>query len=183
MAKIIVPHANTREKVLFEKLKIQLIDSISEKELEKVIAEYLDQHNVLHLATGRDNDVRSTPLEYFNHGLTVYIFSEGGGKFANLKANLNVSYSIADPYEPAEDFFGASGLQAWGIASTFKKNDNMKKYEEIHQYSRNQDAMKKQGLEQMASQVNFNVITIEPLKFRYLNLRKGFRNVTWEKEG
>ncbi|MBW2652927.1 MAG: hypothetical protein JRC57_07605, partial [Deltaproteobacteria bacterium] len=49
MTKVIVPHANKREKVLFDKLKIQLIDSISEKEVEKVIAEYLNQHNVLHL--------------------------------------------------------------------------------------------------------------------------------------
>ena len=183
MTKVIVPHANKREKVLFDKLKIQLIDSISEKEVEKVIAEYLNQHNVLHLATGRDNELRSTPLEYFNNGLTVYIFSEGGGKFANLKVNPKVSYSISDPYEPAEDFFGASGLQAWGIAHTFKKNEDIKKYEEIHQYSRNQDALKNQGLEQLASNINFNVITIEPLKFRYLNLRKGFRNVTWDREG
>ena len=100
-----------------------------------------------------------------------------------LKVNPKVSFSISDPYEPAEDFFGASGLQAWGIAHTFKKNEDIKRYEEIHQHSRNQDALRKQGLEQMASVVNFNVITIEPLKFRYLNLRKGFRNVTWEREG
>jgi len=33
MTKVIVPHANKQEKVLFEKLKISLIDSISEKEL------------------------------------------------------------------------------------------------------------------------------------------------------
>lgn len=182
MTKIIVPRANEREKVVFEKLKIRLIDSISEKELGEVITEYLNQHNVPHLATGRDNELRSTPLEYFNNGLTVYIFSEGGGKFANLKVNPKVSYSICDPYEPAEDFFGASGLQVWGNAYTFKKNEDLKKYEEIYKYSRNADALKKQGLEQMASVLNFNVITIEPLKFRYLNLRKGFRNVTWERE-
>ena len=42
--------------------------------------------------------------------------------------------------------------------------------------------LKKQGLDQFASKVNYNVITIEPLKIRYLNLLKGFRNVLWEKE-
>jgi general stress protein 26 len=182
MAKIIVPHSNEREKEMFEKLNITLIESISEKELEKVLIEYLNQHNVLHLATCRDNEPRSTPLEYFNNGLTVYISSEGGGKFANLKANPKVSYSISDPYKPAEDFFGASGVQVWGIASTFKKNDDLKRYEEIHKYSRNTEALKKQGLAEAASKFNFNIITIEPLKIRYLNLRKGFRNVMWERE-
>ena len=38
------------------------------------------------------------------------------------------------------------------------------------------------GLQQMASAVNFNIITIEPKKIRYLNLRQGFRNVTWTQE-
>ena len=137
MTKIMVPRANEQEKAAFEKFKIKLIDSIDEKDFEEVIIEYLNQHNVLHLATCKDNEPRSTPLEYFNNDLTVYIFSEGGGKFANLKVNPRVSYSISDPYEPAEDFFGASGLQVWGTASTFKKNDNLKKYEEINKHSRN----------------------------------------------
>ena len=181
MSKIIVPHSNTREKALFERFNITLIDSIDEKGLEEVIIEYLSQHNVLHLATCRDGEPRSTPLEYFNNGLTVYISSEGGGKFANLKVNPKVSYSICDPYKPVEDFFGAKGLQVWGVASTFKKNDDPEKYEQIRKYSRNADALREQGIEQLASTINFNVITIEPLKIRYLNLKKGFRNVTWDR--
>lgn len=93
MAKIVVPHANKREKAIFEKFNVNFIDSIDEKGLKEEIITYLNQHNVLHLATCRDDEPRSTPLEYFNNGLTVYIFSEGGGKFANLKANPRVSYS------------------------------------------------------------------------------------------
>ncbi len=181
MAIIVVPHANKREKAIFEKFNVNFIDSIDEKGLKEEITTYLNQHNVLHLATCRDDEPRSTPLEYFNNGLTVYIFSEGGGKFANLKVNSRVSYSISDPYDPADDFFSATGLQVWGIASTFKKNDDPAKCEEIRKYSRNAEAMKKQGLDELATRINFNVITIEPLKIRYLNLRKGFRNVTWEK--
>jgi len=42
--------------------------------------------------------------------------------------------------------------------------------------------LKKYGLEEVASKINFNVIAIEPIKIRYLDLRKGFRNVMWEKE-
>lgn len=183
MAKIIVPRANEQEKAMLEgKFNITFIESIDEKAFEAVLIEYLNQHNVLHLATCKDNEPRSTPLEYFNNGLTVYISSEGGGKFANLKANPKVSFSICDPYAPAEDFFGAAGLQVWGNAVTFKKNDDPARYAEIRQYSRNRDALKQQGLEQAASAFNFNVIIIEPLKMRYLNLRKGFRNVLWERD-
>ncbi len=182
MAKVIVPKSNERERAMFAKLNITLIESIAEKELENAVIDYLNKHNVLHLSTCRDNEPRSTPLEYFNNGLTVYIFSEGGGKFANLKVNPKVSYSICDPYDPAEDMLGACGLQVWGTASTFKKNDDPARFETIHKYSRNAEALKKHGIDQMAAAVNFNVITIEPLKIRYLDLRRGFRNVSWEKQ-
>jgi hypothetical protein len=182
MAKLIIPRSNEREKAMFAKLNITLREAIAEKEFEAVIIDYLNKHNVLHLATCRDNEPRSTPLEYFNNGLTVYVLSEGGGKFANLKANQKVSYSICDPYSPHEDYFGATGLQVWGIVSTFKKNDDLQRFQDIYRYSRNAEALKKLGLEQMAAAVNFNIITIEPKKMRYLNLRRGFRNVTWTQE-
>lgn len=182
MAKIIVPKANEREKALFAKLNITLIESITEKDFEALLVDYLNKHNVLHLATCRDNEPRSTPLEYFNNELTIYIFSEGGGKFANLKTNPKVCCSICDPYDPMEDFFGATGVQIWGRASVFKKNDDPARFQNIYQYSRNAAALKKHGLEQMATAVNFNIITIEPTRIRYLDMRRGFRNVTWEKE-
>jgi len=182
MAKLTIPRSNDQERAVLEKLNITLKESMTEKEFEAVVADYLNKHNVLHLATCRDNEPRSTPLEYFNNGLTVYILSEGGGKFANLKANRKVSFSISDPYDPFQDYLGATGLQVWGIASTFKKNDDLKQFQDIYQYSRNAEALKKHGIEQMAAAVNFNIITIEPRKIRYLNLRQGFRNVAWTQE-
>jgi hypothetical protein len=182
MAKLTIPRSNEQEKAVFAKLNITLKESMTEKEFEAVVADYLSKHNVLHLATCRDNEPRSTPLEYFNNGLTVYILSEGGGKFANLKVNQKISFSISDPYDPFEDYLGATGLQVWGIATTFKKNDDLPRFEAIYRYSRNAEALKKHGLQQMASAVNFNIITIEPKKIRYLNLRQGFRNVTWTQE-
>jgi len=181
MGKIIVPGSNEQEKAAFQKFNITLIDAISEKEFEAVVVEYLDTHNVLHLATCRDDRPRCTVLEYFNKGLTVYIMSEGGGKFANLKANPNVSFTVSDPYEPAHDFWGFTGLQVWGSASSFKKNDDPDRFAEIKKYSRNAEAMKRQGMDQMFTAVNFNVITIEPAKIRYLNLKQGFRNVSWDR--
>ncbi len=100
MGKVIIPQANERERAAFEKVQITLIESITEEEFHNVIIDFLNRHNVLFLATCKNNEPRCTPLEYFNHGLTVFIFSEGGGKIANLKANPNVAYGIAEPYHP-----------------------------------------------------------------------------------
>ena len=134
MGKMIIPRMNDRQKEMFKHLNIELIEEITEVDFLKTIAEYLNTHNVLSLATCIDNKPRSTSLEYFNNGLTVYIYSEGGGKFANLKTNPNVSYTIHDPYEPAEDIFSASGIQVWGKASVFKRHDNPDKSNEIESY-------------------------------------------------
>ncbi len=182
MGKVIVPHANERERSAFASVNIKLLDAISEEDFLRVIINYLNSHNVLHLATCKDNEPRCTTLEYFNNGLTVYIFSEGGGKIANLKANPGVSYTISDPYHPEQDFFGAVGVQVWGTATVFKKSENPELFNATRRHARTTEELKRQGLDTLADAVNFNVITIEPAKIRYLNYRKGFRNVIWKKE-
>ena len=48
------------------------------------------------LATGRDDGVRCTPLEYSYHDGAFWIFTEGGLKFANLEHNKNVCLAIFD---------------------------------------------------------------------------------------
>lgn len=166
---------------MFEKFGIHLIQDMTAGEFEEAAAAYIGSHNVLHLATCRDSEPRCTTLEYFNSGLTVYIMSEGGGKIANLKHNPRVSYTINDPYHPEKDYLSASGLQVWGTAAVFRKNDDPARAAEIMRHFRNREAVAAQGLEQMVAAVNFNMITIEPRKIRYLDLRRGFRNVVWER--
>ena len=182
MAKIIIPKANETEQKIFTKLGITLRDLKRPEELEEIIIHYLDTHNVLHLATSRGDEPRSTPLEYYNNGMTVFISSEGGGKFANLKENDRVAYSISDPYDPVEDFFGAKGLQCWGKARYFAKNDDLKAYAEICKYKRPNPSLAKIGLDKMAEAFNFKVIIIEPERMRFLSLRDGLRNAEWRKE-
>ncbi len=182
MPKLIIPHANRQEQAVFEKFGIHLIEAMSAAEFEKVAAAYISSHNVLNLATCRDNEPRCTTLEYFNNGLTVYILSEGGSKILSMQKNPSVSYTINDPYYPEKDYLSASGLQVWGSATLFKKNDDPARAQEVMKYFRNREAVAAQGLEQAVNNVNFNIITIEPHKIRYLDLRKGFRNVVWEKQ-
>lgn len=181
MGTVIVPKPNAKERAAFEKAGLTMLESMTEEEFLKMATEYLNSHNVLHLATCKDNEPRCTPLEYFNNGLTVYVFSEGGGKIANIKENQNVSYSIADPYNPGADFFGASGMQVWGMATVFKKNEDVARFMEIRRYSRYLKQLDEQGLGEVADSYNFNVISIEPYKIRRLCYRKGLRNVIWKK--
>lgn len=62
------------------------------------IEAFIKSHNTLALATGYQDEVRCTPVEYFYHDGKFYIFSEGGIKFRYLKDNLNVSASVFDSY-------------------------------------------------------------------------------------
>ena len=83
---------------------------------ERVLKKFLKRNHVLHLSTSFGSAPRSTPLEYRLHGLTFYILSEGGGKFANLEKSRKVSFSIAEPYDSDEDYWNYKGMQAWGTA-------------------------------------------------------------------
>lgn len=182
MGKVIVPQPNEKELAAFALANLTMRESMTEQEFIDMAVDYLNRHNVLHLATCKNNEPRCTPLEYFNNGLTVYVFSEGGGKIANLKANELVSYSIADPYDPGTDFFGASGMQVWGRATFFKKNTDPERFKQIRQYSRYMKELEDQGLGDAAGSYNFNVLTIEPYKIRRLSYREGMRNVIWKKD-
>ena len=182
MAKVTIPQLTEKRRASLAQHGLAIIEHIDVEALERVVAGYLGRHNVLHLATFSGSEVRSTALEYFNDGLTVFVLSEGGGKIANIMAHPQVSYTIADPYNPAEDFFGAAGLQVWGSASVFRKNDDPGKFDALIKYSRYTDILQQQGLGQKAATVNFNVITIVPTKIVYLNYREGYRKVTWEQE-
>ena len=182
MGKVIVPQPNEKELAAFALQGLTMLSGMTEEEFIAMATDYLNRHNVLHLATCKNNEPRCTPLEYFNNGLTIYVFSEGGGKIANLKVNDLVSYSIADPYDPGTDFFGASGLQVWAKATFFKKNTDIERFKQVRQYSRYMKELEDQGLGDAAGSYNFNVLTIEPFKMRRLCYREGMRNVIWKKE-
>ena len=182
MGKVMIPKANQKEQAAFAHGGVTLIESLSEEAFLQMAIEYLDNHNVLHLSTCKNNEPRCTPVEYFNNGLTVHMFCEGGGKISNIKANPKVSYSIADPYNPAQDFFGASGMQVWGTATFFKKNDDPDQFKQIVKYARNMQELDDQGLGEAAESYNFNVVSIVPNKIRRLCYRQGYRGVIWKKE-
>ncbi|MFC1591076.1 pyridoxamine 5'-phosphate oxidase family protein [Thermodesulfobacteriota bacterium] len=181
MPTVSLPKISSAKKASLEKHGLEIIESISVAAFEKAVINYLSRHNVLHLATCRDNIPRSTTVEYFNAGLTVHLLSEGGLKLVNMQANPQVSYTVAGPYDSTKDYFGAAGLQVWGTASLFRKNDDPERFAAVCAHAQLDDGLEEQGLAQQAALVNFTVTTIAPLRIHYLNYREGFRRAVWEK--
>jgi nitroimidazol reductase NimA-like FMN-containing flavoprotein (pyridoxamine 5'-phosphate oxidase superfamily) len=78
--------------------------------------------NCLVLATSYKDVPRSTPLEFFNEGLTLYIFGEGGGKIANIKRNRKVSAAIYE--QPLKHNMVQKSLQVFGKAELINIHKN-----------------------------------------------------------
>lgn len=85
-----------------------------EGELREVVDEFLAGHDTCALATATlDGRVRNTPLEYAWADGAVWIFSEGGRKFAGLAENPNVCVAVFEPYA---GFGKLAGAQVTGVA-------------------------------------------------------------------
>ena len=78
------------------------------------------------LATSAKDAPRATVLEFFNEGLTLYIFGEPGGKIANIKRNPRVSAVIYE--QPLDHSKLQTSLQIFGKASLINIRNNPKLY-------------------------------------------------------
>jgi len=77
------------------------------------------------LATCYKNIPRATPLEFFNEGLTLYVFAEPSTKIANIKHNPAVSAAIYQ--QPLDHSVLQKSLQIFGKAEliSIKKNPQL----------------------------------------------------------
>jgi hypothetical protein len=82
--------------------------------------------NALVLATSAKDIPRATVLEFFNEGLTLYIFGEPGGKVANIKRNPRVSAVIYE--QPLDHSKLQTSLQIFGTADLINVRNNPKLY-------------------------------------------------------
>jgi len=74
------------------------------------------------LATSAKDTPRATVLEFFNEGLTIYIFGEPGGKIANIKRNAKVSAVIYE--QPLDHAKLQKSLQIFGKAELINVRNN-----------------------------------------------------------
>ncbi|MDF2858701.1 MAG: hypothetical protein K0Q87_4552 [Neobacillus sp.] len=79
------------------------------QEMEK----FISSHNTCALATGAEDFVRCTPIEYTYKNDAFWLFSEGGLKFRALSKNNNVCLAIFDSFT---DFNSLAGMQISGKA-------------------------------------------------------------------
>ena len=182
MARIRQPIFPSSVLPLLTKNKIKPRQFTSAKAFEAVPLKFLKEQHVLHLCTCKDNEPRATPLEYRLHGLTFYIFSEGGGKFNNLKVNKKVSFSIAAPYDSNKDFWGARGVQVWGKARVYSMKTDPRRFKDALKKMKTMETMKKIGMKTLPSQFNYRVIEIAPDKIIYGDLRAGVYHVSWSRK-
>ena len=182
MSKIKQPPVPEMVLPLFEREGIKVKQYKSAASFERDLKRFLKSNHVLHLSTCKNNSPRSTPLEYRLSGLTFYILSEGGGKFDNLKNNKKISFSIAEPYNSEEDFFGSKGLQAWGKVKVYSRKENPEKFLEAIKKMKIMRILKKLGMKELTPNFNYRIIEIAPDRIRYNNLREGVFSVTWNRE-
>jgi hypothetical protein len=179
MPKIIQPTVPEFVNPYFKTAGIKIKKYSTAASFEKDLKKFLALNHVLHLGTCKGRVPRVTPLEYRLNGLTFYVLSEGGGKFANLKENRRVSFGIAAPYDSRADFFGNKGMQAWGRAAVYSLRD------EFHAALRKMNVAK--GYPRIESKnllpyFHYRIIEIIPDKIKYGNPREGVFQVTWERK-
>jgi nitroimidazol reductase NimA-like FMN-containing flavoprotein (pyridoxamine 5'-phosphate oxidase superfamily) len=81
-----------------------------------------NHRNCLVLATCHNNVPRATTLEFFNEGLTIYIFAEPSTKIANIKRNPIVSAAIYQ--QPLDHYKLQKSLQIFGKAELINMKNN-----------------------------------------------------------
>ena len=168
-----------REQMIEQSLKKMNIERkrLSKEELEKEIIEYLSKKHPCSLATcGKDGVPRISVVDYVNEGLTIYIFSEGGDKFKNLRENNKVAIGIGTS---AQTFRSIRGVNIWGIAEVFTEDTP----EFVH-------GMKlfKPILKDMEEKIDepiempkglLRMIRVTPTKMVYNHHKKGIANAYW----
>lgn len=150
----------------------------SKKELEEEIIDYLSKKQACSLATcGKDGVPRISVVDYMNDGLTIYIMSEGGGKFKNLKENNKVAIGIGTS---AKTLRSVRGVNIWGVAEVFTEDTpefakGMQFFSPIFK-----DLEKAMGEPIQMPKGMIRLIRVTPTKMTYFHHNKGIANAHWE---
>lgn len=178
MARLRIPKAHSFVKNICAKAGVKLRNAITVEEYEKEVASFLKEHDILYLSTSRDDVPRCTPVGYFTRGMTIYVLSEGGGKFANLARNEKVAYSIASRINGGRGLMRVRGLQVWGRAEVVSMKKNRQRFESILKLTGIMESLGARGMKGLPS-FHYRFIIVDPEKIRYLDLAQGINNVTW----
>jgi len=150
---------------------------LSREELEKEIIDYLGKKQPCTLATcGRDGWPRVSVVDYVNEGLTMYIFSEGGDKFKNLKENNRVGIGIGTGSKAMK----TRGVNIWGTAEVFD--------DECPEFANGleilmpiiRDIEQATGRSFVFPKGILRLIRVTPVRMVYHHTVKGIKHAVWE---
>lgn len=177
MARLTVPKVPAFVQEMCRQGGVRLRTFKSAEEFEHEISRFLTGHDILYLSTSKNDAPRCTPVGYFHSGMTVYVLSEGGGKFANLKANPKVSYAVASRIDGRMGILDVRGLQCRGQASLISMRDEPEKFSRLIDELGLTERLNKRG--EKLPPFNYRFIRIVPHTMRMLDLREGICNITW----
>ncbi len=152
---------------------------LSRNELEQEIIDYLSKKQPCSLATcGKDGAPRISVVDYLNDGLTIYILSEGGDKFKNLKENNRVAVGIGTGSKALK----TRGINIWGIADVFVDGDpefekGIKIFKPIFEEMSKAIGM---GTDMILPRNMLRFIRVRPTRMVYHHTMKGIKHALWE---
>lgn len=132
--------------------------TMDDRLLMEEIKKFILSHNTCALATGVQDFIRCTPIEYAYFNEKFYFITEGGLKFKGILQNPNVSIGIFDGYIGMDKLMG---LQVTGRAEIV--NRDTYEYEEV---------MKLKGVQLKALDnlpINLNIVKVSADKYEFLN--------------
>ncbi|MFC1591433.1 pyridoxamine 5'-phosphate oxidase family protein [Thermodesulfobacteriota bacterium] len=170
-----------REQMVEDYLKKMNIERkhLTGQDLEKEIINYLGKKHPCSLATcGKDGVPRISVVDYLNDGLVLYIFSEGGEKFKNIKENNRVAIGIGTS---ARTTLSVRGVNIWGIAEVFTEETEEFAYG-MQLFSPILKSMQETtgGGPLEIPKGLLRLIRVTPTKMVYHHNSKGIKNAHWE---
>ena len=160
----------------FKKMNIER-KHLSRRELEKEIIDYLSKKHPCSLATcGKDEVPRISVVDYINDGLTIYIISEGGEKFKNIRENNRVAIGIGTSARTSRS---VRGVNIWGTAEVFTDDAPEFAYA-IKLFSPIIKSMEKEmgGSIEIPKGI-LRLIRVVPNKMVYHHNNEGIKNAHW----
>ena len=131
---------------------------LPKEELKSYIDNYITENNTLVLATGKEDFIRATPIEYIYYKNKFYMITEGGLKFVGIYENTNVSMGIYKDYKNMNDI---QGMQITGTCEIIKIDSE--EYKEIL----NVKGINIENLEKLP--VTMNMIKVKPTKYEFID--------------
>jgi len=141
------------------------LKTITPKDLEKRIIQFLKKQNICVLATCGNNVPRATPVEYRSKGITIYFVGEPGIKLENMKKNPNVSIGVFLPYIGWDSVKGA---QITGKAEIISRENSTEFKEGLAAYQWEKTA-KELGLKTFPK-TGVELVKVEPEKIEFVDM-------------